>query len=262
MVSDRASKQSFFAASALLFAASAIVTIVWCGGMPAMGDMPMPGGWSMSMTWMRMPGQTWPGAAASFAGMWSSMMAAMMLPSLVPMLWRYRQALGSTGKGRLSPLTSLMGAGYFLVWTAFGMVVFPLGVELAGIEMRLPVLARAVPMVAGVAVLLAGALQFTGWKARYLACCREEPATYASLPASPGAALRHGLRLGLHCACCCAPLTAILLVLGVMDLRVMAIVTAAITAERLAPSGQRVARGIGAVVIATGLFLIARTAGL
>jgi hypothetical protein len=38
--------------------------------MSAMGEMPTPGGWTMSMAWMRMPGQTWPGAAASFLGMW------------------------------------------------------------------------------------------------------------------------------------------------------------------------------------------------
>ena len=53
---------------------------------------------------------------------------------------------------------------------------------------------------------------------------------------------------------------AILLVLGVMDLRVMAVVSAAITAERLAPAGGRVARGIGAVVVGAGLYLIARAA--
>ena len=55
---------------------------------------------------------------------------------------------------------------------------------------------------------------------------------------------------------------AILLVVGVMDLRVMAVVAAAITVERLAPAGERVARATGAVVIGAGLFLIARAAGL
>ena len=45
------------------------------------------------MMWMRMPGQSWPGAALSFLGMWMVMMAAMMSPSFVPMLWRYRQAI-------------------------------------------------------------------------------------------------------------------------------------------------------------------------
>ena len=94
MVSERASERAFFGVSALLFAVSATVTIVWCGSMSAMGGMPMPGGWTMSMAWMRMPGQTWPGAAASFLGMWVVMMVAMMLSSLVPMLWRYRQAVG------------------------------------------------------------------------------------------------------------------------------------------------------------------------
>jgi predicted metal-binding membrane protein len=86
MVSGRASQRAFFGVSALLFAASAAVTIVWCTSMSEMGEMPMPGGWTMSMAWMRMSGQTWPVAAASFFGMWSVMMVAMMLPSLVPML--------------------------------------------------------------------------------------------------------------------------------------------------------------------------------
>ena len=156
MASERASQQAFFGVSALLFAASAAVTIVWCASMSAMGGMPMPGGWTMSMAWMRMPGQTWPGAAASFLGMWVVMMVAMMLPSLVPMLWRYRQAVGRTGETRLGRLTALVGVGYFFVWTVFGMAAFPLGVALAAIEMQQPALARAVPIAVGVVVLIAG----------------------------------------------------------------------------------------------------------
>ena len=101
MSSDGASQQAFFGVSALLFAASAAGTIVWCASMSAMGEMPMPGGWTMSMAWMRMPGQTWLGAAALFLGMWVVMMVAMMLPSLVPMLWRYRHAVGGPGETRL-----------------------------------------------------------------------------------------------------------------------------------------------------------------
>src|SRR5207244_2176109 len=134
--------RAFFGVSALLFAASAAVTIVWCASMSEMGGMPMPGGWTMSMAWMRMPGQTWPGAAASFLGMWIVMMMAMMLPSLVPMLWRFRQAVGRTGETRLARLTVLVGIGYFFVWTVFGMTVFPLGVALATVEMQRPALAR------------------------------------------------------------------------------------------------------------------------
>jgi predicted metal-binding membrane protein len=55
---------------------------------------------------------------------------------------------------------------------------------------------------------------------------------------------------------------AVLLVIGVMDLRAMAAVVAAMTLERLAPDGERAARAIGFVVVIAGLCLIARAAGL
>jgi predicted metal-binding membrane protein len=255
-------QRAFFGVSAVLFAASAALTIVWCASMSAMGVMPMPGGWTMSMAWMRMPGQTWPGAAASFLGMWVVMMVAMMLPSLVPMLWRYRQAVGRTGETRVGRLTTLVGIGYFFVWTVFGMAAFPLGVALRAIEMQQPTLARAVPIAVGVVVLIAGALQFTRWKAHHLACCRGAPVRADTLAADAHTAWRYGLRLGLHCSHCCVGLTAILLVIGVMDLRVMAAVTAAITVERLAPAGERVARAIGAVVVGAGMLLVAQAGGL
>ena len=82
------------------------------------------------------------------------------------------------------------------------------------------------------------------------------------LPAHTGAAWRTGLRFGLHCGLSCANLTAVLLVAGVMDLRAMAAVTAAITAERLAPGGKHVARAIGALIAGAGLFMIVQAAGL
>ena len=68
--------------------------------------------------------------------------------------------------------------------------------------------------------------------------------------------------MGLQCSRCCANLMVILLVLGVMDLKPMAIVTVAISLERLAPAGERVARAIGIVVVVAGLVLIAQAAGL
>jgi predicted metal-binding membrane protein len=262
MASERASELAFLGVAALLFTVSVAVTIAGCASMSAMGEMPMPGGWTMSMAWMRMPGQTWPGAAASFLGMWVVMMVAMMLPSLIPMLWRYREAVGRTGETRLGWLTALVGVGYFFVWTVFGMAAFPLGAALAAIEMQQPALARAVPLAVGVVVLIAGALQFTAWKAHHLSCCREPAGRGGTLPADAGIAWRHGLRLGVHCSYCCFGLMAILLVIGVMDLRAMAVVAAAIAVERLAPAGERVARATGAVAIVAGLFLIAQAAGL
>jgi predicted metal-binding membrane protein len=142
------------------------------------------------------------------------------------------------------------------------MAAFPLGVALAAVAMQQPALARAVPMAVGVVVVIGGSLQLTAWKARHLVCCREAPGRGRALPADAGTAWRHGLRLGLHCSHCCAGLMAILLVIGVMDLGVMAAVAAAITVERLAPAGERVARAIGVVAVGAGLFMIARAAGL
>jgi predicted metal-binding membrane protein len=248
----------FFGVSALVFAASAALTITWCSSMSAMGEMPMPGGWTMSMAWMRMPGQSWLGATASFILMWVVMMVAMMLPSLASTLWRYGQVFAKTDENRLGRLTIHMGMGYFCVWTVFGVVTFPLGILLAKIEMQQPALAHYVPIAASAVVLIAGALQFTAWKAHHLACCRGAIMPSRPLLMDKACGWRHGVRHGVHCIYTCAGLTAILLVFGVMNLRVMGIVTAAITIERLAPAGERVARMIGAVAIAAGVLLIAR----
>jgi predicted metal-binding membrane protein len=198
-----------------------------------------------------MPAMAMPHEAAAFLAMWTPMMAAMMLPSLVPMLWRYRQAVNKRGSMYSGGLTALVGAGYFIVWTALGLLAFLL--------MQVPSIEHAGPHAGALVILIAGALQFTTWKERHLACCRGAACESAPDNAA-GTALRHGLRLGFHCSCCCAGSTAILLVTGLMDLRAMAVATAAITAERLAPSGAQVARVIGVFVVGAGVCLIAQAA--
>jgi predicted metal-binding membrane protein len=243
------SQRLFFGAVSLLFAVCAALTILSCASLPALGVLQLCSGATMSAAWMRMPGQSWFGAASSFVVMWDVMMVAMMLPALLPSLWRKQQVGESNFAG------ALLGAGYFLVWTLAGLAVFPLGAALAAMAPQLPVLARFGP---GAVVLVAGALQFTVWKARHLACCREEGGAHAGTTSEQG--LRQGVRLGLHCCLCSVGPTAILLVLGVMDLRVMAAVTVAVAAERWAPSGPRTARVTGAIGLATGLFLLVQAA--
>jgi predicted metal-binding membrane protein len=232
-----------------------------------MDTMTLPGGGTMSMAWMPMCGQSWISAATSFLVTWTVMMAAMMLPSLVPMLWRYRHASRRIGEPRPALLTALVGGGYLLVWTVLGMAVFPLGVATAAATMRHPELARAVPAAIALVFLGAGALQFSRWKAHQLACCRgsgcHQPfGRGRRLPARAFTAWRHGLRLGLHCAQCCAGLTAILLLTGMMDVPAMLAVTGAITLERLAPGGERIARAIGVIVVGAGLLQAVRAVGL
>ena len=257
-----ASRRVFLGVSAIVFAASAAMTIAWCASMSSMGEMEMPGGWTMSHLWMLMPGQSWLGSTASFVGMWVVMMVAMMLPSLTPMLWRYRETIGTTGGKHVGRLTALVGVGYFAVWAVLGTIVFPLGVALAGLAMQEPALAHAVPIVVGAVVLSGGVMQRTGWKARHLAFCREAPRRGSEPRPDAGGAWRHGLRLGLHCSHSCAGLTAVVLVMGVMDLRVMTLVAAAISAEHLAPGGMGLVRAIGTAVVGAGVFLIARASGL
>src|SRR5262249_44604092 len=148
---------------------------------------------------------------------------------------RYREIVDADAT-QVTRLTALVGAGYFLVWTLFGVAVFPLGVALAAFAMQQPAFARAVPIAVGSVVVIAGLLQFTEWKMHHLVCCRAAPERGCMLRADAITAWRQGLRFGFHCSYCCAGLMAILLVVGVMDLRVMAIVGTAITIERLAPN--------------------------
>ncbi len=221
------------------------------------GGMPMPGGWTMSMAWMRMSGQSWFAAAASFMGMWVVMMVAMMLPALVPMLSGYRRSRHDLSPHDVDWSTTLVGLGYFFVWTAWGVLVYPLGVTLAATVMSWPVLAHDMPIAAGLVLLTAGALQLSGWKTRQLQHCRNTIGCCA-LSSDGRRPFRFGVHLGTHCSRCCSGFMLILFVGGVMDLRVMALVAAAINVERLAPKPARAARIVGAVILTAGVVILLR----
>jgi predicted metal-binding membrane protein len=240
--------------------AGAPATVAGWASMSAMGGTPMPGGWRLSTIWTPMCGRSWMSAAAAFLGMWVAMTWAMMSPALAPALRRHHRAVRAAGAARPSGLTAIAGAGYFLVWTLLGAAAFPAGALSAAAAMHQPALARAVPLAAGLVVVAAGAFQFTGWKARRLACCCAASPS-ASGAASPGVAFRYGVRLGLDCCLCCAGLTAALFAVGIMNLAAMALATVAVTAERLGPAPQRAARWVGACMVGAGLCLVARAAG-
>jgi len=255
--------RAFGVALVAVFAAAVWATLAQHASMDATGGMPMAGGWTLSAGWLRPCGWRAGRAFAAFAGMWGAMTVTMMLPVLAPVLWRYRQTLGMVGAARAAAFVAVAGAGYFSVWVALGVVAFPVGRALAVEATRLPALAAAMPFAAGALVIGAGALQFSGWKMRRLACCRHAPAGAGarSMAAETGAAWRHGVRAARRCGACCGNLMAIALAAGVMDLRVMAVVTVAIAAERLAPAGGRVARIVGGVAIGAGATMIACAAG-
>src|SRR5262245_40753686 len=135
-----ASAQSaeFIAACVLAFVASVAATAYFCRSMCC--EMEMPGGWTMSMMWMRMPGQTWVASATSFLLMWLAMMVAMMLPSALPMFLNTRRAPVSL---------SVMATGYFAVWLAAGVGIYALGVAFAAAAMRWEILSRAITVMSG-----------------------------------------------------------------------------------------------------------------
>jgi len=225
--------------SAVLFVLSALATLRWARAMAA--GMTMPGEWTLSMVWMAMPGQTRLGAALGFEGMWIAMMATMMLPSLVPTLARTR-------------LDVLASAGYLAVWAAIGVGVYVVGIALAQAEVRWAILARVIPIGRGVVLVGAGLVQLTVWKARHLQCYREGCLGVAP----PGASWRRGIALGSHCALCCLPFMAVLVVAGMMNLAVIAVTALAITVERVVREPALVARLAGLIVIVAGAWEIAR----
>src|SRR5262245_35131064 len=117
------------------------------------------------MTGMGMPRQEWYLGLLGYLGMWMTMMVPMMLPSLVPMISRYRRSVAAEGLRRYG-LTVLVGVGYYVVWAVFG--VFAYGAEsgLMGMMMGRETAGPWLPDAAGMVLLFAGAVQLTRWKAR------------------------------------------------------------------------------------------------
>jgi predicted metal-binding membrane protein len=211
---------------------------------------------ALPSAWMPLCGGTWADGGLSFMAMWTPMMTAMMLPALVPALRRYARVVPRPGPLRRARLVALVAAGYWAVWVALGVAVYPVGAALTVARMRQPWLAHALLPATAIALLLAGLVQCSAWKAHALACCRVACVRGASRASD---AWREGVRLGLRCVHCCAALTAALLAWGMMDPRAMVAVTVAITLERWL--GARAARAIGVAMVAAGMFTIARRAG-
>ena len=126
-------RRIYFVAICVFFI-SAAATLYLCLSMS--GGMKMPGGWIMSMAWMRMRGPSWIFSAAVFLLMWLAMMIAMMLPSTLPATLLYRRAAAFRGDEWPGLRAAVMTGGYFAVWLVFGAVAYVLGIALAQAAMR------------------------------------------------------------------------------------------------------------------------------
>jgi predicted metal-binding membrane protein len=225
------------------------------------GGMRMPGGWTMPMMWMVMPGESVWKTAWMFLLMWQAMMLAMMLPSTWPMLELYRRVAIFRELAHASLGTLTVAAGYFGVWLGFGVVAFGAGFGISTWAMHSEKISRLVPLSAGLALVLAGIYQLSPLKQACLKHCRE-PVLYLSHEWRPG--LRGAFRLGLHhgafCAACCWALMLIQMILGVMNLAVMIVIAAIIGTEKLWNRGPVLSRAVGVCTIVAGFSVIITSA--
>lgn len=192
-------------------------------------------------------------ALGPFLAGWTVMMAAMMLPSAVPMIHVFTRLVASDAPHpRLR--TAAFVAGYLLVWSAIGIVVWALGPVMDEIVMA----DRQAQLIAGT-LLVAGAYQLTPLKRVCLRQCRT-PMDF--LVTHWYAGLRGALRLGVeharYCLGCCWALMAIFVVVGAMDLVWAAGIAAAVFTEKVLPRGEAIGRTAGVGLMAAALGLIVR----
>ena len=221
----------------------------------------MPGGWSMSMAWMTMGSQPPAGRAAMFLGMWTVMMVAMMLPSVMPVVLLHRSLMASrAGRGEAGAGSNLLLlTGYFAVWTGFGAFAYLIGTSMTGAAMRSASLSRSVPAATGVVLVLAGVYQLTSWKQACLSHCRSPLDFFARHQIRrPADSLMFGVHHGAYCAACCWALMAIQLALGVMSLPLMAAVAMVIYLEKCWKHGEKLASVVGMLAVMGGALLVLR----
>lgn len=190
--------------------------------------------------------------------MWSSMMAAMMVPGASPMVTAFA-TINRRRRARCAPnvSTPVFLLGYLLAWVGFSLVATGLQWLLQTIGLLTTMMQSASLYWSAVLFLAAGLYQFSPLKERCLTYCRSTEGFILSewRDGSLGAVVM-GLRHGLFCMGCCAGLMLLLFAVAVMDLRWVAALTALVTAEKLlpAPAVWRVAIGIG--LLAAGLACI------
>jgi len=213
------------------------------------GTMTGPSAWMMTATW------DLPYALLIWA-MWGVMMAGMMLPSASPMLLLY----GATARRGPDPNLALirvaaMATGYVLVWLAFSAGVTAIQAAASRLLLLTPMMEPARPWIGGLLLLAAGLYQFTPLKAACLRTCRS-PLAFIMQRWRAGAigAFRMGVDHGAYCLGCCWALMLLLFAGGVMNLWVIAALTAFVLIEKLAPFGTHSARLAGLALIALGLW--------
>lgn len=185
----------------------------------------------------------------------AAMMVAMMLPSVAPAVWRYHRHLRAMRVRRAVRQAALLTIGYAGVWCVIGLALAASNTALSPARMASPTDSLVAPWMVGTVIVCAGLIQRSRWKAHQLARCRHARAEPRAVRETVMMALVDGCRLGVACGRSCAAPMAVLFVAGLMDARMMLVITAAITAERVAPDGARMARLTGAIAVIAGVVM-------
>jgi len=192
-----------------------------------------------------------------FLAMWVTMMVAMMLPTTAPIVLVHLAVTRRQGRG--VHLTALFVVAYLFVWSAIGLIpllAYKAFAQLADAAAQ----SYWLPTLAGAILIGAGAYQFTGWKQICFDKCQSPFAFITRHDFGGGVfgALRAGAVHGLYCLGCCWALTAVLLVVGLMNLMWMAAIFALIFAERSWKHGLALAKTAGVGLMILGALIIAR----
>lgn len=196
----------------------------------------------------------WPLDAALFLVTWVVMMAAMMLPSIVPFTVRMARLMRARGAGGARTIALIVG--YFLVWTGMGAASY---LVLRGFEAIVVGPGAMAVRVGAVVLLAAGIYQLTPLKRMCLQHCRS-PALLLlhhgeRAVRSRFGALRVGIGHGVYCMGCCWALMVVLLAAGVMSLVWMGVIAAVVAVEKVNLHGEAISFVLGRLLIVLALFL-------
>jgi predicted metal-binding membrane protein len=191
--------------------------------------------------------------------MWAVMMAAMMLPSALPMVLTF-VSMGRRG-GDAARGRSFVAA-YLAVWFAFSAVATLAQWALQRIDWVDPMVVSTSPLLTGLLLLIAGVYQFSRLKRICLSRC-QSPFGFLLGAWRPGVsgAFVMGARHGLYCLGCCWALMALLFVGGVMNLAWIAALSIAVALEKLLPGGERIATVLGIALVVVGCIRLVAVAG-
>jgi len=189
---------------------------------------------------------------------WGVMMAAMMLPSAIPMIALYGAVSRKGDRAGQSGLSTFTFALTYLVfWLACGIPVFAASLLLTSAAMANPFVANVLPRAVAVVLVAAGIYQFSPLKQACLRACRS-PLGFllGNWRSGYRGALTIGLKHAASCIGCCLGLMIVLVAAGAMSLPWTLLIATLIFAEKLIPRGEWTARISGVVLVALGLVVL------